>query len=103
MRRFLVRDRRSRIAIDFDKEEAGGIVELLENIESLDSRLLQTRAGVSQGCILESDNGLGSDVDVNMNNEHVGCERFQSARSGAVIPSSPPSATACFTAAVRPT
>ena len=75
----------SGVAIDFDKEEAGGIVELLKNVEALNPRLLQTCAGVCQRGVLESVKGLGSDVDVNMNNEHVGCERFQSARSGAVI------------------
>ena len=57
-------------AVDFDKHKAGRIRLLLDHIEPDNARFLHTVASIIKGGGFESLDGVGFDMDKNMDDEH---------------------------------
>ncbi len=62
--------RRIGIPIDLDKYEAGRIIGALNEIETRDAGLLYALAGVLNGGLLESLDGVGLDMYMDVRNDH---------------------------------
>ena len=57
-------------AVDFNEEEVGGLIVLLEEVEAGDAGLMQAGAGVGDGGVFERLDVFGLDGDMDMNDEH---------------------------------
>jgi len=65
------------IAIGFEEEEAGRIVQLLEAIEAGDAWFASALPGVGDGGLLERLDTIRFDVDEDVNNEHEGKDAWK--------------------------
>ena len=70
MRRFLVRNAGSGIAIDFDEHKFCRVVSLLQHIETQDAQFQHAQAGVGARRGYERLDTVGFHMDMNVNNEH---------------------------------
>ena len=70
MGRRLVLGRGIRRAVDLDQNEAGGIVSTLNHVEARNAGFLNAVARVFDGSLLESLDGIGFDMDMDLGDQH---------------------------------